>query len=79
MLVQVALRPPLDAYDVLIHLHPKHVPLLCQAVDRPAINFCRGVRCEAAPPDGGLLPVIDYNPVSIYLAELRVSPVGQGC
>lgn len=67
------MRPPLDAYDVLIHLHPKQVPLLSQAVDPPSVNFSRGVMAQGAAHSGGALPVIDYNPVFLYLSELRVS------
>lgn len=73
MLVKVALRPPLDVYDVLIHLNPKQVPLLNQAVDPPLVTFSRGVQSQNAASSGGFLPVIDYNPVSLYLTELRVS------
>lgn len=69
------MRPPLDVYDILIHLNPKQIPLLSQAVDPPALNFSRGVISGAVSPHGGALPVIDYNPVSLYLAELRVSLV----
>lgn len=69
------MRPPLDVYDVLIHLNPKQVPLLGQAVDPPAVNFSRGVMAGAAVAEsGGALPVVDYNPVALYLSELRVSP-----
>lgn len=69
------MRPPLDVYDVLIHLNPKQVPLLGQAVDPPTINFSRGVMAGASVAEsGGALPVVDYNPVALYLAELRVSP-----
>lgn len=67
------MRPPLDVYDVLIHLNPKQVPLLSQAVDPPAFNFSRGAISGAVSAAGGALPVIDYNPVALYLAELRVS------
>ncbi|XP_023257306.1 nucleolar protein 6 [Seriola lalandi dorsalis] len=69
--VRVVMRPPLDAYDVLIHLNPKQVPLLGQAVDPPALNFSRGVMTGGVAKSGGALPVIDYNPVSFYLMELR--------
>lgn len=71
------MRPPLDAYDVLIHLNPKQVPLLSQAVDPPTVTFSRGLTGGVAP-SGGAMPVIDYNPVSLYLAELRVSVMCQG-
>ncbi|XP_034548589.1 nucleolar protein 6 [Notolabrus celidotus] len=69
--VRVVMRPPLDAYDVLIHLNPKQVPLLSHAVDPPTVTFSRGAMTGSVPPSGGALPVIDYNPVSLYLAELR--------
>uniref|UniRef100_A0A8C4IX76 Nucleolar protein 6 n=1 Tax=Dicentrarchus labrax TaxID=13489 RepID=A0A8C4IX76_DICLA len=69
--VRVVMRPPLDAYDVLIHLYPKQVPLLSQAVDPPAVTFSRGVMTSGVALSGGVMPVIDYNPVSLYLAELQ--------
>lgn len=71
------MRPPLDAYDVLIHLNPKQVPLLSQAVDPPTVGFSRGVMGGSVANSGGVLPVIDYNPVSLYLSELRVRHVCQ--
>lgn len=74
-LTKVVMRPPLDVYDVLIHLNPKQVPLLGQAVDPPTVNFSRGVIAGASVAEsGGALPVVDFNPVALYLAELRVSP-----
>ncbi|XP_047448023.1 nucleolar protein 6 [Mugil cephalus] len=69
--VRVVMRPPLDVYDVVIHLNPKQVPLLGQAIDPPAVTFSRGVMTGNASQTGGALPVVDYNPVSFYLAELR--------
>ncbi|XP_017283451.1 nucleolar protein 6 isoform X2 [Kryptolebias marmoratus] len=69
--VRVIMRPPLDAYDVLIHLNPKQVPVLSQAVDPPAVTFSRGVVADGTPQSAGALPVIDYNPVTLYLTELR--------
>jgi hypothetical protein len=66
------MRPPLDAYDVLIHLLPKQVPLLKQAVDPPLVVFSRGTEAGKAGTPGGAMPVIDYNPVALYLSELRV-------
>ncbi|XP_061584958.1 nucleolar protein 6 [Cololabis saira] len=69
--IRVVMRPPLEAYDVLIHLNPKQVPLLSQAVDTPAVNFSRGVMTDDAVQSGGAMPVIDFNPVSLYLTELR--------
>ncbi|XP_059910266.1 nucleolar protein 6 [Gadus macrocephalus] len=71
--VKVAMRPPLEAYDVLIHLLPKQVPLLKQAVDPPLVVFSRGTVAGKAGTPGGAMPVIDYNPVALYLSELRDS------
>jgi len=71
--VQVVMRAPLDAYDVLIHLNPRQVPLLSQAVDPPIVTFNRGLMAGNVAQSRGALPVIDYNPVTLYLAELRVS------
>ena len=72
------MRPPLDAYDVLIHMNPKQIPTLSQAIDPPTVNFSRGVMGGGVVRSGGVMPVIDYNPVSLYLAELRVSLPCQG-
>ncbi|XP_060893920.1 nucleolar protein 6 [Labrus mixtus] len=69
--VRVVMRPPLEAYDVLIHLNPKQVPLLSHAVDPPTVTFSRGIMTGTVSSSGGFLPVIDYNPVSLFLAELR--------
>ncbi|XP_033827906.1 nucleolar protein 6 isoform X2 [Periophthalmus magnuspinnatus] len=71
--VRVALRPPLEAYDVLIHLNQKQVPLLSQAVDRSPLTFSRGTIEGSVGQSGGAMPVVDYNPVSLYLNELRES------
>ncbi|KAL0979774.1 hypothetical protein UPYG_G00189470 [Umbra pygmaea] len=69
--VKVIMRPPLDAYDVLIHLNHKQVPTLKQAVDRPRVIYGQGVLRDMAIKTGGALPVIGFNPVTCYLAELR--------
>ncbi|XP_056275390.1 nucleolar protein 6-like [Pseudoliparis swirei] len=69
--VRVVMRAPLDAYDVLIHLNPRQVPLLSQAVDPPIVTFNRGLMAGNVAQSRGALPVIDYNPVTLYLAELR--------
>ncbi|CAL1615889.1 unnamed protein product [Knipowitschia caucasica] len=69
--VRMVMRPPLDSYDVLIFLNPKQVPLLSQAVDPSAVGFVRGFTEGFVGQAGGFMPVVDYNPVSIYLNELR--------
>ncbi|XP_065110286.1 nucleolar protein 6 [Paramisgurnus dabryanus] len=68
--IRLVFRPPLEAYDVLIHLEPKQVPLLAKAVDPPLLTFHQGVSKGSATTDKAL-PVIDYDPVRVYLSELR--------
>lgn len=67
-------RPPLDMYDVLIRLSPRHIPRHRQAVDSPAASFCRGLLSEPGP--SSLMPVLGYDPPQLYLAQLRVGPKG---
>ncbi|XP_010903751.2 nucleolar protein 6 [Esox lucius] len=69
--IRVVMRPPLDAYDVLIHLQPRQVPLLNHAVDKPHVTFSRGVLNVGVPKTGQAMPVVDFSPVACYLAELR--------
>ncbi|XP_028852070.1 nucleolar protein 6 [Denticeps clupeoides] len=71
--VRVVFRPPLDVYDVLIHLKIQQVPLVSYAVDRPKKFLRQGTNRGPVADPGGFLPVIDYNPVSKYLKELRDS------
>ncbi|KAK9974376.1 hypothetical protein ABG768_022477 [Culter alburnus] len=68
---RVVFRPPLEAYDVLIHLVPQQVPLLAKAVDPPPITYNQGTYNGDPLASGGVLPVIDYDPVRLYLSELR--------
>lgn len=69
---QVAFRPPLEAYDVLIHLRSQQVPLLSKAVDPPNTTSCQGTQNGDAVCSGGAFPVVDFDPVKLYLSELRV-------
>ncbi|XP_051960770.1 nucleolar protein 6 isoform X2 [Xyrauchen texanus] len=69
--IWVVFRPPLEVYDVLIHLIPKQVPLLAKAVDPPHAIFYQGTLSGDISTSGGALPVIDYDPVRLYLSELR--------
>uniref|UniRef100_G3SVB9 Nucleolar protein 6 n=1 Tax=Loxodonta africana TaxID=9785 RepID=G3SVB9_LOXAF len=67
--IRTVFRPPLDIYDVLIHLSPRHIPRHRQAVDSPAASFCRGLFSEPRP--SLLMPVLGYDPPQFYLAQLR--------
>lgn len=75
VLSQTVFRPPLDMYDVLIRLSPRHIPRHRQAVDSPAASFCRGLLREPGP--SSLMPVLGYDPPQLYLAQLRVGPKGR--
>nr|XP_017509913.2 nucleolar protein 6 isoform X2 [Manis javanica] len=67
--IRMVFRPPLDMYDVLIRLSPRHIPRHRQAVDSPAASFCRGLLSEPGP--SSLMPVLSYDPPQLYLAQLR--------
>lgn len=58
--------PPLDHYDVIIHLHSRLLPLRTQALDKgkhPAeASFSR---------PSVLLPVVNFDPAQLYLKELK--------
>uniref|UniRef100_A0A4W4G174 Nucleolar protein 6 n=1 Tax=Electrophorus electricus TaxID=8005 RepID=A0A4W4G174_ELEEL len=69
--IRVVFRPPLDIYDVLIHLRPKQVPLMGQSVDPKFTKLPRGAREEEAVSSGGAFPVVDFDPVKLYLSELK--------
>ncbi|KAM6289835.1 nucleolar protein 6 [Aegotheles albertisi] len=68
--VKMVFRPPLDFYDVLIHLNPNQIPRHLESVDRPAKSFSRGV-VKNSSASNILFPVVDYDPVQCYLQELR--------
>ncbi|XP_019589872.2 nucleolar protein 6 [Rhinolophus sinicus] len=67
--IRTVFRPPLDMYDVLIRLSPRHIPRHRQAVDLPAASFCRGLLSEPGP--SSLMPVLGYDPPQLYVAQLR--------
>ncbi|KAK0686837.1 NOL6 protein, partial [Pygoscelis papua] len=68
--VKMVFRPPLDFYDVLIHLNPNQIPRHLESVDRPLKSFSRGV-VKNSTAVKILFPVVDYDPVQCYLQELR--------
>jgi len=70
-------RPPLDSYDVLIHLNPNQIPRHLEGVDRPLKSFSRGM-VKNSTSVKILFPVVDYDPVQCYLQELRVSTAHWG-
>ncbi|XP_078530850.1 nucleolar protein 6 [Lissotriton helveticus] len=71
--IKLIFRPPLDFYDVLIHLNPKQVPRHREAVDKPVKSFTRGMLSSDAPVKTLFLPVVDYDPVQCFLQELRAA------
>ncbi|XP_062369968.1 nucleolar protein 6 [Cinclus cinclus] len=68
--VKMVFRPPLDFYDVLIHLNPNQIPRHLESVDRPVKSTSRGVVKNSSAMNI-LFPVVDYDPVQLYLQELR--------
>ncbi|XP_067840686.1 nucleolar protein 6 [Heptranchias perlo] len=69
--LKMIFRPPLDIYDVIIHLNPKHIPRHLEAVDKPKITYSRGTLRNDAAVKFFKMPVVDYDPVQCYLRELR--------
>uniref|UniRef100_K7G936 Nucleolar protein 6 n=1 Tax=Pelodiscus sinensis TaxID=13735 RepID=K7G936_PELSI len=69
--VKMIFRPPLDFYDILIHLNAKQIPRHLEGVDRPVKSFSRGMLKSDAPVQTLLFPVVGYDPVQCYLRELR--------
>ncbi|XP_066513150.1 nucleolar protein 6 [Hoplias malabaricus] len=69
--VRVVFRPPLEVYDVLIYLRPKYVPLSSHGVDPPSYSFSRGLSKDEVQSSRGPFPVVDFDPVKLYLSELR--------
>ncbi|XP_073445908.1 nucleolar protein 6 isoform X1 [Dendrobates tinctorius] len=71
--IKMIFRPPLDLYDVLIHLNPKHIPRHREAVDQPTKSFVRGLRQADTSCINSRFPVVDYDPPQLYLNELKES------
>ena len=65
---QQIFRPPLDHYDVIIHLHSRLLPRRAQALDKgkhPAEE-------ASLSRPSVLLPVVNFDPAQLYLKELKV-------
>ncbi|XP_053304284.1 nucleolar protein 6 [Spea bombifrons] len=69
--IKMIFRPSLNLYDVLIRLNPKQIPRHREALDTPLKSFVRGVLKSDAPVKDLFFPVVDYDPVQLYLNELR--------
>ncbi|XP_012256852.2 nucleolar protein 6 isoform X2 [Athalia rosae] len=63
-------KPPMSGYDFLINLRPNMNPRILQAVDlssdHPVLEWH-----PHKPHTKAKIPVVDFNPVQIYLRELR--------
>ncbi len=71
--LQQIFRPPLDHYDVIIHLEINKLPRQHQAVDISKETICPKYRnVETSEKEQSSLPVIDFDPAEMYLTELRV-------
>jgi U3 small nucleolar RNA-associated protein 22 len=72
VLLQQIFRPPLEAYDVLIHLLPKLNSRWYEAVDLTCEKQNRRLKGYRREP-GEKIPITGFNPVDCFVAELRVS------
>ena len=67
---QQIFRPPLDLFDVIIHLEPRQLCRRYHAVDlRPGVPIPSHQGGDKGRRE---LPVVNYDPVQCYLQELRV-------
>ncbi|KAI8481867.1 Nucleolar protein 6 [Branchiostoma belcheri] len=68
-----AFRPPVDIYDIIIHLNPWNVPRRSEGVDYLKLKDCRDIPTDEGVGQGGkeILPVVDFDPVHMYLEELE--------
>jgi len=60
-------RPPLDHYDVIIHLHSRLLPRGAQALD-PLKHVTEPASLSR---HSVLLPVVNFDPVQLYIKELK--------
>ncbi|XP_078367178.1 nucleolar protein 6-like isoform X2 [Oculina patagonica] len=60
-------RPPLDHYDVIIHLHSRLLPRGTQSLDR---GKHLTEQASLSRPSV-LLPVVNFDPAQLYLEELK--------
>ena len=68
---QQVFRSPMTGYNVLIHLHKKHLPLAAQGVDvAMATDSTHSKQSRRGHPIH--FPITDFNPVEKYLKELEV-------
>ena len=67
-LPQLIFRPPLDHYDVIIHLHNRLLSRRTQALDR--VKHSTEETSSSSP--SVLLPVVNFDPSRLYLEELKV-------
>ena len=77
---QVIFRPPMDVYDLVIHLSPRcltrgHQGVGAKGVSNLLAAYPRPPSQKNAPKDSKL-PVTSFNPAEIFLENLRVSCLG---
>lgn len=63
-------RPPLDVYDVLIFLNHKQLPRQHEAID---MRVETNIRQYGKSTEDDRFPITDFDPVQMYLKELRVT------
>ena len=66
---QHVFRPSLKAFDLLIHLRSKHLSRRHLAVDPTSAP---GTSTLPPLPHPSHMPVVDFDPVTVYLWELEV-------
>ncbi|GAB0209451.1 nucleolar protein 6 [Grus japonensis] len=67
--VKIIFHPPLDCYNVLIHLNPNQIPCLLESMDQPLKLFSQGM-VKNSTAVKILFPMVN---VQCYLQELGVN------
>ncbi|XP_071794950.1 nucleolar protein 6-like [Asterias amurensis] len=66
-------RPPIDLYDVVIHLRPKLVPRRGESIDGMKTQGQKSATEKKVTQEVKQLPVVDFDPVTLYLQELEIA------
>lgn len=65
----------MDAFNVIIHLHKRHLPRSCQAVDAGTLATDSAHKTPNYMSKPTHLPVVDFDPALLYLKELEVCSI----
>ena len=71
--LQLVFRPPLELFDVIIHLKLDKLARQHEAVDITAETNCPKYKLTTSKKEMQPMPVYDFDPAQVYYQELQVS------